>query len=76
MYYLCTRDLWSEIIEGLLKFSKDGIYECVQKDVYINNQGNIDYIHVEGWQKYFIPIDLDDVNIEEIKELIENLPVS
>lgn len=71
MYYRCTADLWSKWIPNQLKFSKDGIYECVSKDTFINNQRNIDYIAVEKWQSFFIPIDLDEVNIEEITEMLE-----
>lgn len=66
MYYRCTKDLWSLYIPNQLKFSENGVYECIKKDTYINNQGNIDYIAIEGWQKYFIPIDLNTINIEEL----------
>jgi hypothetical protein len=36
-YYRCTSDLYSIVIENLLKFSKDGVYECVGKDVFVND---------------------------------------
>lgn len=71
MYYKCTRDLWSKYIPNLLKFSKDGIYESIRKNVYINNQNDVDDIAVEGWQKFFIPFDLDEINIDEIKNILE-----
>jgi hypothetical protein len=71
MYYICTADLWSKWIPNRLKFSKDGVYECIAKDTFINNQMQEDDISVEKWQHYFIQIDLDEVNIEEIKEILE-----
>lgn len=70
MYYRCTRDLWSIIFDNLMKFSKDGIYVSVAKDIYINNQGREDDVSVEGWQEYFIPIDLEAVNINEAHEIL------
>lgn len=74
-YYKCTRDLYSIFKkmlfnEDLLKFSKDKIYECIGEDVYINNQGDQDFIAIEGWEKYFVPIDLDEVNISELDEFL------
>ena len=71
MYYKCTSDLWSKWIPNQLKFSKDGIYECICKDVYLNNQRNIDDISVEKWQPFFVPFDIEEINIEEIKEILE-----
>lgn len=70
-YYKCTANLWSLYVPNQLKFSKDGIYECIKKDVYVNNQNNVDYIAVEGWQQYFITIDLEEVNIEELTAILE-----
>lgn len=70
-YYRCTSDLYSVFIKNLLKFSKDCVYECVGNNVFINNQGDKDFISVEGWQKFFVPIDLEDVNIDELKEVLE-----
>jgi peptide methionine sulfoxide reductase MsrB len=70
-YYRCTSDLYSIVIENLLKFSKDGVYECVGNNLFINNQRKKDFIAVEGWQKFFVPIDLEDVNIDELKEVLE-----
>jgi len=70
-YYICTKDLHSIFIKNLLKFSKDGVYECLEKNVFINNQREKDFIAVEGWQKFFVPIDLEDVNIDELKEVLE-----
>jgi hypothetical protein len=52
-----------------LKFTKDGIYELVGEDTYVNNQGELDCIAVERWQKYFIPID-GDVDISEALEIL------
>lgn len=70
-YYRCTENLYSHVFKNLLKFSKDGVYECVGKNLYINNQGKEDLVSVEGWEKYFVPIDLEKVDIEELKELLE-----
>lgn len=70
-YYICDSDLWSLYIKGQKKFTKDGIYECIGKDVYINDQGNRDDISVEKWQKHFTPINLEDVNIDEITEILK-----
>jgi hypothetical protein len=39
--------------------------------VFINNLGQKDHISVEGWQKFFVPIDLEDINIDELKEVFE-----
>ena len=36
-YYRCTSDLYSIVIENLLKFSKDGVYECVGNNVFVNS---------------------------------------
>jgi hypothetical protein len=79
MNYRCTADLYSIYFKGLLKFSKDGIYKCIRKDVYINNQGMADFIVHEGWQKYFIPLEnndqyeaeIENVNIDELLELLK-----
>ncbi len=71
MYYKCTKDLYSIVIPNYLKFNKDGIYECIQKDVYLNNNFEPDNISIEGWQEFFIPIDIDNVDINEIKDLLQ-----
>jgi peptide methionine sulfoxide reductase MsrB len=70
-YYRCTSDLYSIVIKNLLKFSKDGVYECVENNLFINNQREKDFIAVEGWQKFFVPIYLEDINIDELKEVLE-----
>jgi len=71
MYYKCSANLWSIVFKNRLKFSKDGVYECVGKDVYINNQMEVDYISYEGWQKFFRPIDLNEVDISELDEVLQ-----
>ena len=45
--------------------------DTVGNNVFINNQRKKDFIAVEGWQKFFVPIDLEDVNIDELKEVLE-----
>jgi hypothetical protein len=66
--YKCTRDLYSIVFEGRLKFNNCGLYKRIAKDVYINNQGNIDDVSIEGWQEYFIYI--GDSFAEEVLENI------
>lgn len=59
----------------MLKFTKDEVYLSIAPNTYYNNQNDVDCVTFEKWEMYFVPIDLDDVNIKEIIEILETCGV-